>query len=102
MSSIDIATHDVQDSVHIVTHDVQDSLHCNQGQIQDLIWGPQIVTGLNCRWCTAALCKQSEPFSAWGPGPILGPHKLLGISLLNMHSLHLGVPFYTIIEIIKY
>ena len=64
--------------------------------------GPQIVTGLNCRQCAAALCERSEPFSAWGPGPTLGPQKLLGISLLNMHSLHLGVPFYTIFEIIKY
>ena len=64
--------------------------------------GPQIMTGLNCQWCTAALCEQSEPFSAWGPGPTLGPQKLLGISLLNMHSLHFGVPFYTIFEIIKY
>ena len=25
--------------------------------------GPQIVTGLNCQWCAAASCKQSEPFS---------------------------------------
>ena len=38
----------------------------------------------------------------WGPGPTLGPQKLVGISLLNMHSLHFGVPFYTIFEIIKY
>ena len=35
-------------------------------------------------------------------GSALGPRKLLGISLLNMHSLHFGVPFYTIFEIIKY
>ena len=28
--------------------------------------GAQIVTGLNCRRCTAALCERSEPFSAWG------------------------------------
>ena len=56
-------------------------------------WGAQIVTGLNCQQCTAALCERSEPFSAWGLGPILGPWKLLGISLLNMHSLHFGVPF---------
>ena len=41
--------------------------------------GPQIVTGLNCRWCAAASCEQSEPFSAWGLGPALGPQKLLGI-----------------------
>ena len=26
----------------------------------------------------------------------------VGFSLLNMHSLHFGVPFYTIFEIIKY
>ena len=26
--------------------------------------GPQIVTGLNCRWCAAASCERSEPFSA--------------------------------------
>ena len=63
--------------------------------------GAQIMTGLNCQPCAAALCKQSKPFSVWGPGPTLGPQKLLGISLLNMHSLHLGVPFYTIFEIIK-
>ena len=55
--------------------------------------GAQIVTGLNCQWCAAASCERSEPFSAWGPGPTLGPQKLLGISLLNMHSLHFGVPF---------
>ena len=61
-------------------------------------WGAQIVTGLNCRRCAEVSCEQSEPFSAWGPGP----QKLLGISLLNMHSLHFGVPFYTIFEIIKY
>ena len=61
--------------------------------------GPQIMTGLNCQQCTAASCKRSKPFSAWGPGPALGPQKLLGISLLNMHSLHLGLPFYTIFEI---
>ena len=64
--------------------------------------GPQIVTGLNCQWCAAVSCEQSEPFSAWGLGPALGPQKLLGISLLNMHSLHFRVPFYTIFEIIKY
>ena len=52
--------------------------------------GAKIVTGLNCRLCAAASCKQSKPFSAWGPGPALGPWKLLGISLLNMHSLHFG------------
>ena len=75
---------------------------CYQGWIQDLIRGAQIVTGLNCRWCAAASCERSEPFSAWVPGPTLGPQKLLGISLLNMHSLHFGVPFYTIFEIIKY
>ena len=34
----------------------------------------------------------------WGLGPALGPRKLLGISLLNMHSLHFGVPFYTIFD----
>ena len=74
-----------------------------QGRIQDLIRGePQIVTGLNWRWCAAVSCERSEPFSAWGLGPALGPRKLLGISLLNMHSLHFGVPFYTIFEIIKY
>ena len=75
-----------------------------QGRIQDLIGGggAQIMTGLNCQWCAAVLCEQSKPFSAWGPGPALGPWKLLGISLLNMHSLHFGVPFYTIFEIIKY
>ena len=64
--------------------------------------GIQIVTGLNCQQYAAALCEQSEPFSVWGPGPALGPWKLLGISLLNMHSLYFGVPFYTIFEIIKY
>ena len=64
--------------------------------------GPQIVTGLNCRRCAAASSERSETFSAWGLGPALGPQKLLGISLLNMHSLHFGVPFYTIFEIIKY
>ena len=64
--------------------------------------GGEIVTGINCQWCPAASCKQSEPFSVWGLGPTLGPQKLLGISLLNMHSLHFGVPFYTIFEIIKY
>ena len=74
-----------------------------QGRIQDLIrGGPQIVTSLNCRQCAAASCEQSEPYSAWDLGPALGPQKLLGISLLNMHSLHFGVPFYTIFEIIKY
>ena len=64
--------------------------------------GGQIVTGQNCRRCAAASCEQSEPFLAWGLGPALGSQKLLGISLLNMHSLHFGVPFYTIFEIIKY
>ena len=64
--------------------------------------GVQIVTGLNFRQCAAASCERSEPFSVWGLGPALGPQKLLGISLLNMHSLHFGVPFYTIFEIIKY
>ena len=73
-----------------------------QGRIQDLIVGAQIVTGLNCQWCAAVSCERSEPFLAWGPGPTLGPQKLLCISLLNMHSLHFGVPFYTIFEIIKY
>ena len=73
-----------------------------QRRIQDLIRGPQIVTGLNCRRCAAASCERSKPFSVWGLGPALGPWKLLGISLLNMHSLHFGVPFYTIFEIIKY
>ena len=63
---------------------------------------PQIVTVLNCRRCAAASCERSEPFSAWGLGPALGPQKLLGISLLNMHSLYFWVPFYTIFEIIKY
>ena len=52
--------------------------------------------------CAAVSCERSKPFSAQGPGSALGPQKLLGISLLNMHSLHLGVPFYTIFEIIKY
>ena len=75
-----------------------------QGRIQDLIkgGGAQIMTGLNCRWYAAVLCERSKPFSALGLGPALGPQKLLGISLLNMHSLHFGVPFYTIFEIIKY
>ena len=63
--------------------------------------GPQIVAGLNCRRYAAASCERSEPFSAWGPGPALGPWKLLGISLLNMHSLHFGIPFHTTFEIIK-
>ena len=35
-----------------------------QGRIQDLIRGAQIVTGLNCRWCTVVSCEQSEPFLA--------------------------------------
>ena len=73
-----------------------------QGRIQDLMGGGQIMAGLNCQWCAAASCEQSEPFPARGLGPTLGPWKLLGISLLNMHSLHFGVPFYTIFEIIKY
>ena len=74
----------------------------SQGQIQDLIGGgPQIITGLNCQRCVAASGERSEPFSVWGLGPALGPWKLLGISLLNMHSLHFGVPFYTIFEIIN-
>ena len=74
-----------------------------QGRMQDLIRGgapdrdrPKLPT------CAAVLCERSEPFSAQGPGPALGPQKFLGISLLNIHSLHLGVPFYTIFEIIKY
>ena len=58
--------------------------------------GGQIGTGLNCQRCTAASCERSEPFSAWGLGPALGPRKLLGISLLTMHSLLFGVPIYTI------
>ena len=60
--------------------------------------GAQIVTGLNCQQCAAASCERNEPFAVWGLGPALGPQKLLGISLLNMHSLHFGVPFYTIFE----
>ena len=41
--------------------------------------GPQIMTGLNCRWCAATSCERSEPFSVWGLGSTLGPWKLLGI-----------------------
>ena len=68
--------------------------YTGQGRIQDLIrGGAQIVTGLSCRRCAAALCKRSEPFSVWGLGPTLGPWKLLGISLLNMHYLHFGYLF---------
>ena len=74
-----------------------------QGRIQDLIRaGAQIMTDLNCQRCAAVLREGSEPFSGWGVGPALGPQKLLGISVLNMHSLYFEVPFYTIFEIIKY
>ena len=65
-----------------VTHAILLCMYHNiqiQGQIQDLIGGPQIVTGLNCRQCAAGSCEQSKPFSAWGLGPALGPRKLLGI-----------------------
>ena len=42
--------------------------------------GAQIVTGLNCQWCTAVSCEQSEPFSAWdlGPGACLRALEALG------------------------
>ena len=64
-----------------------------QGQMQDLIrGGPQIVTGLNCHGAQQHCASEASPFK----------HGVLGISLLNMHSLHFGVPFYTIFEIIKY
>ena len=55
-----------------------------QGRIQDLIRGAPDRD----RPKLPVLCERSEPSSAWGPGPALGPQKLLGISLLNMHSLH--------------
>ena len=73
-----------------------------QGRIQDLIRGGPDRDRHKLPTCAAVSCERSEAFLAWGPGPALGPRKLLGISLLNMHSLHLGVPFYTIFEIIKY
>ena len=78
------------------------TLMIHQGQIQDWIRGGPDRDRPKLPTYAAVSCKQSEPFSTWGPGPALGPRKLLGISLLNMHSLHLGVPFYTIFEIIKY
>ena len=68
-----------------------------QGRIQDLVkWGPEFF------WPIFADSTQWSCVIGRGPGPALGPWKLLGFSLLNMHSLHFGVPFYTIFEIIKY
>ena len=37
--------------------------------------GPQIVTGLNCRWC-AASCEQSKSFSVWGRANKVSPYWL--------------------------
>ena len=51
--------------------------------------------------CSSVVRVKQALFSV-GSGACLRAQKLLGISLLNMHSLHLGVPFYTIFEIIKY
>ena len=49
-----------------------------QGRIQDLIGGPQIVTGLNCRWCAVASCERSEPFCSVGSGAHLRVPEALG------------------------
>ena len=66
------------------------------------ILGPQF-----CRILVLGLIfgGQGEPRPLGPPWihPCLGgPWKLLDFSLLSMHSLHFGVPFYTIFEIIKY
>ena len=45
------------------------------------MWSAQI-----CQRSTAESREQSELIKVWGLGPALGPQKLLGFSLLNMHS----------------
>ena len=50
----------------------------------------------------SSVVRVKRALFSMGSGAALGPLKLLGISLLNMHSLHFGVPFYTIFEIFKY
>ena len=75
---------------------------CIQGQIQDLIRGGPDHDRPKLPMVHSSVMQAKRPFSAWGLGPALGLQKLLGISLLNMHSLHFRVPFYTIFEIIKY
>ena len=50
----------------------------------------------------SSIMRVKQALSLWGLGPTLGVQKLLGFSLLNMHSLHFGIPFYTILEMIKY
>ena len=47
--------------------------------------------------CSSIVQAKRAIFSVGSEG---GPQKLLGISLLNMHSLHFRVPFNTIFEII--
>ena len=73
----------------------------HQGRIQDLIrGGPDRDRPL--LMMRSSVVRGKRALFSMGLGPTLGPWKLLGISLLNMHSLHFGVPFYTIFEIIKY
>ena len=74
-----------------------------QGRIQDLIrGGPPDRDRPKLPMVCSSIVRAKRALSSMGSGPTLGPLKLLGISLLNMHSLHFGVPFYTIFEIIKY
>ena len=68
-------------------------LDVHQGRVQDLVkGGARVLLAEFCRLRTVESCERSEPLLA----------ELLVFSLPNMHSLHFGVPFYTIFEIIKY
>ena len=65
----------------------------NQGRIQDLIRGAPDRDRPKLLMVRSSVMRVKRALSAWALGPALEPWKLLGISLLNMHSLHFGVPF---------
>ena len=78
--------------------DIIDGYNHVQGLIQGLVKGDHKFFWLIFVDSAQQSCvNEVSPY--WpGPGPTLGPWKLLGSSLLNMHSLYFGVPFYTIFE----
>ena len=97
---------------NITTYSYEDTLSCHQRKAPPLCYlkdtNPRGRSRIWLRGDPRNFCP-SLPTVQWshtnkvspnwlGPGPTLGPRKLLGFSLLNMHPLHFGIP----LQIIEY
>ena len=74
----------------------------HSGWIQDLVKGAPIIFLQFLPTLTRRVMQTKWALIGDGSGITSEPRKVLVFSLLNMHSIHFEVPFYTIFKIIKY